>query len=725
MNFDDANVPECDTFYDRNDKFQLCFDNENEAFKFADSSILSTSPSVILLNNNNNFLGGKIANFAHVWLQFAKGRWTRATLAGRILEFNELPCFRRTVCPLRLSQQDQQALDSALAEYLRCGIIEEVCDVNEESYVSNVFPVVKRDGLSARVILNLKSLNPYIKYEHFKMDSLTTILPLITQDCWFASLDLMNAYFSVPVTVKDRRWLRFWHYDKLFQYTCLPQGLTSAPRIFTRLLKPIMGHLRSIGITAIIYIDDCLIIAPSKEAIVDHVIYVSRLFDSLGLTINVTKSQISPVQVINYLGFMLNSIKMDVTLSSRKVIKIRDLGNFVLASTRVSVRLLSSFIGNLVAAGPGVPVAPVRYKYLELVRNRALVGSRGDYEAKVTLDTHARQLVLWWTNNIHLQSRSLLCDPVSVVLTTDASLSGWGACVGSTETGGHWAHGEKEHINILELKAVFLGLQSLCSGVRDSHIRIVSDNTTVIACIERGGSIRPRLLEVTEQIYVWAFEHSNSLSAEFLKGVENVNADRLSREVVYSTEWKLDPIVFSQLCARYGMPGVDLFATRLNYQVPIYVSWRPDPLAFRVDAFSFIWNFDTLFYAFPPFSLVSRLLRKVEQEQAEVLLVAPIWATQIWFPLLLNLLVEVPLVLPPGCVSLPQDISAVHPLGKRLRLAAMRISGDPLKREVFRRGLQTFYATPGELARRSNIDGTWIDGWNFVSDGKMIRFVRM
>ena len=627
--------------------------------------------------------------------------------------------------PLRLSHQDQRALDSALAEYLRCSIIEEVSDVGDEYYVSNVFPVVKRDGLSARVILNFKSLNPYIKFEHFKMDNLPTILPLISQGCWFASLDLMNAYFSVPVSVEDRRWLRFRHYGRLYQYTCLPQGLTSAPRIFTRLLKPIMGHFRAIGISAIIFIDDCLIIAPSREVLLDHVAYVSSLFDSLGLTIHVAKSQLAPVQSIEYLGFLLDSVHMTVTLTSRKVVKIRELSNVLLSSPRVSVRFLSSFIGNLVAAGPGVPVAPIRYKYLELVRNRALVESFGNYEAWLTLDAHARQIVLWWSNNIHLQSRSLLCIPSSVIITTDASLSGWGACVGTIETGGHWAHDEVEHINILELKAVYLGLQSLCREVRNSHIRIVSDNSTVVACVERGGSMRPRLLTVSEQIYVWAFERNNSLSAEFLKGSDNVTADRLSREMVYSTEWKLDPVVFSRLCARYGMPCIDLFATRINCQLPCYVSWRPDPLACRVDAFSFHWNSDNLCYAFPPFSMVSRLLRKVEQDQAEVLLVVPMWDTQIWFPLLLRLLVAVPLVLPLGCLSLPQELGAIHPLGSRLKLDAMRISGNPSKRKVFRKGLPTFYASPGELGRRSNIDGTWIGGWNFVSDGKMIRFVRM
>ena len=448
-------------------------------------------------------------------------------------------------------------------------------------------------------------------------------------------------------------------------------------------------------------------------------------FDDLGLTINVPKSQFSPVQVINYLGFQLDSVRMTVTLASNKVVKIRELGTSLLASPRVSVRDLAVFIGNVVAAGPGVPVAPVRYKYLELVRNRFLAASGGNYEALVSLDDHARQLVKWWSHHLHLQCRSLLCDPPSIVITTDASLSGWGAIVGSTETGGHWAREELEHINVLELKAVLLGLQSLCSDVRGAHIRVVSDNTTVVACIERGGSVRPRLLAVAEQIFVWAFDRQISLSAEYMRGSDNTAADRLSREVRYSTEWKLDSKVFSRLCSLFGVPGMDLFATRLNFQLSRYVSWRPDPLAFRVDAFSFTWDQGCLFYAFPPFSLVGRLLRKVEQDQAEVLLVAPLWTTQVWFPMVLRLLVAAPVVLPRGCLSLPQDTEAVHPLGARLSLAGLLISGNPLRRVDYRRELRPFCVDPGVTARRFSIDGTSIGGLTFVSGGKLIRFNRL
>ena len=235
----------------------------------------------------------------------------------------------------------------------------------------------------------------------------------------------------------------------------------------------------------------------------------------------------------------------------------------------------------------------------------------------------------------------------------------------------------------------------------------------------------PKLMALVESIFTWAFARDISLSAEHLPGVDNVIADRLSRDTSYDKEWQLLPALFDQLCARFGAPEVDLFATRINFLLQRYVSWRPDPCAWKIDAFTFAWPAGVLYYAFPPFSLVGSVLRKVEQDGALVMLVAPMWATQVWFPKLLHLLVDVPVLLPNNCVPLPQDPSASHPLGSRLGLAGMIISGDPLLRREFRQGLEPFYAHPGGRERRFNTDGISIGGSTFVSGDRLIRFGRL
>ena len=85
-----------------------------------------------------------------------------------------------------------------------------------------------------------------------------------------------------------------------------------------------------------------------------------------------------------------------------------------------------------------------------------------------------------------------------LILNTDASNQGWGAVFdalpsegGQQCTGGRWTLEEKlEHINGLELKAGFLGLQSFCSNRSNVHIRMYLDNTCSVAYLNHQGGMR-------------------------------------------------------------------------------------------------------------------------------------------------------------------------------------------------------------------------------------------
>ena len=122
------------------------------------------------------------------------------------------------------------------------------------------------------------------------------------------------------------------------------------------------------------------------------------------------------------------------------------------------------------------------------------------------------------------------------------------------------------------------------------------------------------------------------LTACHLPGVLNFEADKSSRQFNERIEWQLKPGIFLKIIDLFGTPEIDLFACRLNNQLPKYVSWKPDPVACHVDAFSFFWS-GTFVYIFPPFSLLNRCLQKLENDQTSALLIAPVWPTQVWCPL--------------------------------------------------------------------------------------------
>ena len=131
----------------------------------------------------------------------------------------------------------------------------EVTDHSDNEIISDIFLRHKK-GRSHRMILNLKNLNLYAAKVHFKMDTLHTITHLIERDCFMASIDLKDAYYSVPITREDRKYLRFLWQGTLFQFTCLPYGLSCMPRKFTKLLKPALSELHLRGHMSSAYIDD-------------------------------------------------------------------------------------------------------------------------------------------------------------------------------------------------------------------------------------------------------------------------------------------------------------------------------------------------------------------------------------------------------------------------------------------------------------------------------------
>ena len=654
------------------------------------------------------------------WRRFSSNPWIFGVIHGEVLHFDSAPVQSHIPPKLYLSQADQAGLDRAMQQFIHHKIVEPCSPVPGPCFYSNIFPRIKPDG-SSRVILNLKVLNLHMDKVHFKMDTLRDVLHLVSPGCFFATVDFKHAYYSVPVCPQERSWLRFIWNTQHYQFTCLPQGLSSAPRIFTKLLKPILAHFRSLGITVSCYIDDCIFIADTPHQLSKNVKYAVHVFDRLGLTLHPAKSVLHPSQSIEFLGFILDSLAMTVTLASRKKHKIHTMATSLIRKRHVSIRELSALIGNLVAAEPGVPLAPLRYKQLEIVRNEALSLHKGNFDSTLTLSHRAVTTMHWWITNIHSQTKSLICPPPSHELFTDASLEGWGAKLGHMSTGGQWAASESDHINILELKAVLFGLKALCTDLSNTHIRIRTDNTTAVACISRTCSIKPLLLQVTEDIYHWAACRHIELSATHVKGSDNVDADFASRTFNSDTEWMLLPHIFHILCSHFTLPYLDLFATRINCQLPLYVSWRPDPEAYAVDAFTLSWS-GKLNYAFPPFSLIGRCLQKLHRDKATVLCILPLWPTRPWFPRALQLLADTPRLLPPRCLQLPQDPTQEHRLAGKLVLAAMILSGLPSHNMAYRRNLLPSSCPLGGRVPANNMGAISAGGCHFVSNDQMIHF---
>ncbi len=156
------------------------------------------------------------------------------------------------------------------------------------------------------------------------------------------------------------------------------------------------------------------------------------------------------------------------------------------------------------------------------------------------------------------------------------------------------------------------------------------DNTTAIAVINNMGTCHSDPCN-SIACEIWKFCERNGtwITAAYIPGKPNNTADLESRNKNIDTEWMLNPQCLAQaLCSIPFSPSIDLFASHINKQFEVYVSYRPDPYAKHIDAFTISWS-NEQFYCFPPFSCILKAIRKIIQDKARGILVVPYWPTDV------------------------------------------------------------------------------------------------
>ena len=384
------------------------------------------------------------------------------------------------------------------------------------------------------MILNLKDLNYNIEKKHFKMDTFLSAVNLVKQNCYMASVDLRDA---IPISIKYRKYLRFEWQGKLYQYTCLPNGLSSAPRSFTKILKPVYSSLRSKGHVNVGYIDDSYL------------------------------SVFEPTQIITFLGFVINSVTMTITLTSEKALKVNMACKKLLAKSECSIVEVSQVIGLLVASLPAVQYGQLHYRHLEIDKNIALKIAKGNYQDIMCLSPAAKADLGWWVDNVLQSNNPISHGKIDIEITCDASKKGWGAVCNKISTQGLWTTREQsKHINELELLAIKFALKVFESQLSGKHVKVLSDNTTAVCYINsKGGTKSPSCNDITGDIWSWCINNNTRLTAAHIPGVQNTDADRESRIFNECTEWQLNPEVFSQIQDLWVTPEIDLFATHVCF----------------------------------------------------------------------------------------------------------------------------------------------------------------
>ena len=264
-----------------------------------------------------------------------------------------------------------------------------------------------------------------------------------------------------------------------------------------------------------------------------------KKFEDLGFTVNREKSALMPTRRLNFLGYWIDSRDLTVRPTWEKSKKAEKVTSGLLKARKPTIKQVASVLG---------------------LTNDLCKGSDfgGTYNKRLEI------------------------EKIEVLGL------GWGASLSEVRTGGRWSISEASlHINVLELKAIELSIQALLGNAFNQEIQVQTDNTTAVAYINHKGGPRSRACnEVARDIWTWCERRKIWIEAVHLPGALNVEADYESRHFTDDSEWSPNPLLFDQICNKWGAPCLDLFASRLNHKVRKYVSWCPDPGAQFVNAFA-------------------------------------------------------------------------------------------------------------------------------------------
>lgn len=625
-----------------------------------------------------------------------------------------------------MNEEEVAAIDNEITTLLSKGVIAK-SEHETGEFISGIFTRRKTDG-NYRLILNLKEFNRHTIYKKFKMETLKSALSLITQGCWLASVDLVSAYYSVPIAEEHMKFLKFYWKGQLYHYTCLANGVSQGPRCFTKLTKPIYAILHQLGYISTGYLDDSLLVGKTFEDCLNNITKTVEIFDDLGFVVHPIKSVLTPVQKITYLGVEIDTVDMSLTITTERKSRLIEVCQKVVNNRQNVIRDVAQVVGLLVSSFIAVPHGPLYYRTIEREKIMALRQNGNRWDKMMVLSDAANREIRWWIANTEGSKGKINIPDPDMIIKSDASLQAWGACCNGIKTGGAWSHQETEtmHINELELMASFLALKSFARGeTPQQHVRVYVDNTVAMSCINKMGSSRSTSLnDITKSMWEWCIKRNIWLSAARIAGKDNVEADYESRHVNEDTEWQLDPEILRDAVdmLKY-VPNIDLFASRLNTYCQRYVSHRPDPGAMAIDAFTLNWiKWD--FIAFPPFSLVCRVLKKIQQDKATGAVVVPYWPTQTFFPLLMSLLIDYPVLLSSRkhLLRLPSQKDKVHPLHKKLKIMVCLVSGVDMKNRAFQRKLPISSWHRGDQKPKELTLPTLINGKGTLIKDRWIRF---
>ena len=221
-------------------------------------------------------------------------------------------------------------------------------------FYSRLFLVPKKTG-DLRPVIDLSTLNRHMVVPRFKMETQGSVRSAIRSQEWTISIDICDAYLHGPMHKAVRKYLRFVVNKQVYQFTCLPFGLATSPREFTKLIRLVVALFRQRDVKLHVYLDDWLIRADTPEQAQLHAQMTISVLQFLGWINNYKKSDLTPSQDFQFIGMQFNTRQFTVAPLPKMRLKVQSVHQDWMTNPIITAFDLHRLLGMVVFMASLVP----------------------------------------------------------------------------------------------------------------------------------------------------------------------------------------------------------------------------------------------------------------------------------------------------------------------------------------------------------------------------------
>ena len=404
--------------------------------------------------------------------------------------------------------------------------------------ISALGAIPKRDSSKVRLIHDCSrptgfAVNDFAQTTQFKYQSIKDAIKLVSPNCYMAKLDLQSAYRSVNIHPSNvhatgLKW-RFQN-NKKFTYmvdTKLPFGAKRSPFIFNTLTQAVRSIMEKRGYSAIsVYLDDFFIVGKTFDECLHTLNELMKLVRELGFQINFNKVE-GPFQKLTYLGLVLNSINMTITVPDKKINEIQTLLQKTFNSRKVTKRHIQQLIGKLNWITQCIYGG--RFHMRRLIDRSNTLRESGH---RTYVNTEMKRDIMWWLDfmKVFNGTQQIIDDRAPVSVSMDACKTACGSFYQGDFIYAPWTPQTASlPINYLEVLSLEIATRRWSNKWRNQLVYVHCDNITACTIINKGSCKHPIVMDSLRRIFWLSAIYNFRLRAVYYPGRFNTLADSVSR----------------------------------------------------------------------------------------------------------------------------------------------------------------------------------------------------